>query len=142
MTLLDANILLYAHNPDVPQHEPVTKWLVELTRRQESVALSWLTLWAFLRISTNQRVSPKPLAPAKAWQLVHEWLEQPGMVLIHPGPRHAAILEELMREASAIGPHVTDAALAALAIEYGATLASTDRDFRRFPTLRWVNPLP
>jgi len=78
---------------------------------------------------------------AEAFAIVGEWLAQPGVVSLHPGPLHAEILEELVSEYGATGPLVTDAVLAALAIEYGATLASTDQDFRRFPTLRWVNPL-
>lgn len=142
MTLLDANILLYAHNTHVPQHEAATKWLVVLAQSTEPIGLCWLTLWAFLRISTNPRVWPSPMPIADAWRLVNQWLAQPGTVLIHPGPRHAEILEKLMVGERATGPLVSDAALAALAIEHGAVLASADRDFSRFPGLRWINPIP
>jgi uncharacterized protein len=142
MTLLDANILLYANNESAAQHGDVMKWLKELFETRQPVGLSWLTLWAFLRVTTNSRVWPHSISAAVAWELVHEWLAQPGVVLIHPGPRHADILEKLMVGERATGPLVSDAALAALAIEHGAVLASADRDFSRFPGLRWINPIP
>ena len=142
MTLIDANVLIYAHNTDAPQYEAVKEWLAELSHTREPIGLCWPTLWAFLRIATNPRIWPTPMPAKEAWDLVRLWLTQPGMVLVQPGPRHAAILEKLMLKERVTGPMVSDAVLAALAIEYGAVLASTDRDFRRFPDLRWVNPAP
>jgi uncharacterized protein len=97
-------------------------------------------VWAFLRISTNPKIWPVAKSIDEAWQVVHHWLAQPGVVLVHPGPRHAEILEKLMVDERVSGALVTDAVLAALAFEYGAVLASTDRGFRRFPNLRLVNP--
>ena len=79
---------------------------------------------------------PNPRPAKNAFAIVGEWLAQPGVIPLHPGPRHAEILEKLVS-----GPLVTDAVLAALAIEHGASLASTDHNFRRFPDLRWLNPL-
>ncbi|MGA2717170.1 MAG: TA system VapC family ribonuclease toxin [Bryobacteraceae bacterium] len=105
------------------------------------IALPWVTLWAFIRISTNSRVWANPRPVREAFAIVGEWLAQPGVVPLHPGPLHAEILEKLVSEYGATGPLVTDAVLAALAIEHGALLASTDQDFRRFPDLRWLNPL-
>jgi hypothetical protein len=81
------------------------------------------------------------MAAQDAFAIVAEWLNQPGVVLLNPGPLHTQILEKLVRDFGATGPLVTDAVLAALAIEYGASLASADQDFRRFPDLRWVDPL-
>jgi len=107
----------------------------------EMIALPWVTLWAFIRISTNSRVWANPRPVREAFAIVGEWLAQPGVVPLHPGPLHAEILEKLVSEYGATGPLVTDAVLAALAIEHGALLASTDQDFRRFPDLRWLNPL-
>ncbi len=141
MTILDANILLYAYNPDAPQHPAARAWLDELFRGVDPIGFSWPAVWAFLRISTNPRVRPHVTAVPDAFQRVRDWLSQPGVVLLHPGPRHIEILERLVIEGQAAGRRLSDAALAALALEHGATLASTDRDFARFPNLRWVNPL-
>jgi uncharacterized protein len=142
VTVLDANILLYAYNKDAPNHAPAAKWLERLFNGSDAIGLPWITLWAFLRISTNPRVWTNPKPPKEAFQIVREWLAAPGVIVLHPGPRHAELLERLVIENRAAGPMTTDAALAALAIENGAALASTDRDFSRFPDLRWVNPIP
>ncbi|HEV8146235.1 MAG TPA: TA system VapC family ribonuclease toxin [Bryobacteraceae bacterium] len=141
VTLLDSNILLYSSSVKAPQHEPIKAWLKQLFEGPETVGLPWLTLWAFIRLSTNIRVWPNPKSPREASATVRDWLNLPGVILLHPGPRHIDLLEGLIVDHSIVGPKVTDAALAALAIENGATLASTDRDFRRFKGLRWVNPL-
>ncbi len=141
MTVLDANILLYAYNADAPQQPAAAGWLTRLLESGDTVGLPWMTIWAFLRVSTNPRLWPRPLAAAEAFRVIGEWLAQPGVVVVHPGPRHAAILERLVIGNRATGALVSDAALAALAMENGAALASTDQDFRRFPDLRWVDPL-
>jgi toxin-antitoxin system PIN domain toxin len=141
MTIIDANLLLYAYNADAPQQPMAAQWLGKLLASGEMVALPWVTIWAFIRISTNSRIWPNPRPAREAFAIVGEWLAQPGVVALQPGPLHAEILERLVGEYAAIGPLVTDAVLAALAMEYGALLASTDRDFRRFPELRWLNPL-
>jgi len=100
-----------------------------------------LTIWAFIRIGTNSRIWANPRPAAEVFAIVGEWLAQPGVVPLQPGPLHAEILQKLVSDHGAIGPLVTDAIMAALAIEHGAVLASTHEDFRRFPELRWVNPL-
>lgn len=141
MTILDANVLLYAYNADALQHRATTQWLKKLFESGETIALPWISIWAFVRIGTNPRISMLPMSAREAFTIVAEWLDQPGIVLLNPGPLHAQILERLVRDFSATGPMVTDAALAALAIEYGASLASADQDFRRFPELRWTDPL-
>lgn len=141
MTLLDANILLYAYNADAAEQAPAARWLQDLLTSGESIGLPWVSLWAFLRIATNHRIWPNPLPARSALEVVGEWLSQPAVVAVEPGPRHAEILERLILANGASGTLVSDAALAALAIENGATLASTDQDFRRFPDLKWVNPL-
>ena len=141
MTILDANILLYAYNADAPQQPAAALWLNELFESGEIIALPWPTLWAFVRISTNSRIWANPRPAKEAFGLVRDWLEHPGVVVPHPGPRHAEILETLAIKHGASGPLLTDAVLAALAIENGARLASTDQDFRRFPGLRWIDPL-
>jgi len=141
MTILDANLLLYAYNADAPQQQQAAEWLGTLVKSGELIALPWVTVWAFVRISTNSRIWANPRSAKEAFDIVGEWLAQPGVVLLQPGPRHAEILKKLVIDHSATGPLVTDAVLAALAMEYGALLASTDQDFRRFPDLRWLNPL-
>ena len=140
MTILDANILLYAHNADAPQHAPIAQWVQKLLAGPDTIGLPWMTLWAFLRLSTNARLWPNPKPVGEAFAVVREWLAQPGVVVLHPGPRHAELLEKLVTEQRAAASLVSDAALAALALENGAVLASTDRDFSRFPGLRWVDP--
>ena len=127
MTIIDANLLLYAYNADAPQQKASAQWLQELL--------------AFIRISTNSRIWANPRSAKEAFAIVGEWLRQPGVVPLHPGPLHAEILEKLVSDHGATGPLVTGAVLAALAMEHGALLASTDQEFRRFPDLRWLNPL-
>lgn len=141
MTIIDANVLLYAYNADAPQQRMAAQWLAKLMESGEMIALPWVTIWAFIRIATNSRIWENPLSDRAVFAIVGEWLAQPGIVSLHPGPLHAGILERLVSDYGATGPLVTDAVLAALAIECGALLASTDQDFRRFPDLRWLNPL-
>jgi hypothetical protein len=105
------------------------------------VRFAWLTLWAFLRISTNPRVFDRPLSTAEAAQAVAAWLAQPVAGIVEPGERHWDILCRLLKEGQASGAMIMDAALAALAVEHGAVLNTTDRDFARFPGLRFTNPL-
>lgn len=141
MTLLDANVLLYAYNADAPQQPAAARWLTKLFESGETVALPWVTLRAFIRICTNPRIWTNPRPAKAAFALVRERLEQPGVVILDPGPRHAEILEAPVVSHGASGPLVTDAVLAALAMENGAALASTDRGFRRYPGSRWIDPL-
>jgi hypothetical protein len=139
--LLDVNILLYAYDEASSHYREVQPWLEALLSGPEDVGVPWLTLWAFVRISTNPRISETPLDPRAAIRTLQDLLAGPRVRIVEPGPHHIRILEKLVVDGQASGPRVTDAALAALAIEHGATLASTDRDFSRFPNLRWINPL-
>jgi toxin-antitoxin system PIN domain toxin len=141
MTVLDVNILLYGYNADAPQHASAASWLKHLLSSGESIALPWITAWAFIRISTNPAIWPRPFTAKQAFAVIGEWIAQPGVIVLQPGPRHAELLKRLLVEYHVTGPMVTDAVLAALTLEYGATLASTDQDFRRFPELRWQNPI-
>jgi toxin-antitoxin system PIN domain toxin len=141
MTIIDANLLLYAYNADAPQQRTAAEWLAKLLRSGETIGLPWMIIWVFIRICTNSRIWANPRPAGEAFAIVGEWLAQPGVVPLHPGPLHAQILEGLVTKHGATGPLLTDAVLAALVMEYGALLASTDQDFRRFPDLRWLNPL-
>jgi toxin-antitoxin system PIN domain toxin len=141
VTIVDVNVLLYAYQADSPQHQAAASWLQNLFAGEDVIALSWITLWAFVRIGTNPRAWPSAIPITRVFEIIRGWLAEPGVVIVHPGPRHAELFERLVTEARAGGSLVSDAALAALALENGAVLASTDRDFSRFTDLRWVNPV-
>lgn len=141
MILVDANLLLYAYHPEAQQHSRSRAWLEATISGAELVRFAWITLWAFLRIGTNPRVFERPLSTLEAGAAVSSWLAQPNVGILEPGERHWDILRDVMREGQATGPLIMDAVLAALAVEHGATLCTTDRDFSRFPGLRWTNPL-
>ncbi|MBV9264694.1 MAG: type II toxin-antitoxin system VapC family toxin [Acidobacteriaceae bacterium] len=141
MTMIDANLLLYAYNADAPQHSRAVQWLTDLFDSDDIIGLAWTTIWAFVRICTNPRIWDNPLAMKDALGIVTRWLATPDVVIVQPGPRHWDILQQVILENSVSGPLVTDAVLAALAMEHGALLASTDQDFSRFDKLRWTNPL-
>jgi toxin-antitoxin system PIN domain toxin len=141
MMLVDVNLLLYAYNPRAADHADSKRWLETSLSGQQPVRFTWLSLWAFLRISTNPRVFERPLTMGEAEAAVAAWLAQPVVGILDPGERHWDILRTLTRHGQASGPLVMDAALAAIAIEHGATLCTTDRDFARFDGLKWENPL-
>lgn len=141
MILVDANLLLYAYRPRAAQHAASRVWLESVLSGSEFVRFAWVTLWAFLRISTSPRAFEHPLSPSEATEAVSSWLAQPVAGVLEPGERHLEILTRVLAAGQASGPLVMDAALAAIAIEHGATLYSTDRDFARFPGLDWVDPL-
>lgn len=141
MILIDANLLLFAYNTRAAEHEASRRWLETTLSGQTLVRFAWMTLWAFLRISTNPRVFERPLAMQEAEDIVSSWLELRAVGIVEPEERHWQILRMLTRDARVRGPLVMDAVLAALAIEHGATLYTTDRDFARFPGLSWVDPV-
>ena len=141
MILVDANLLLYAYHPRAEQHAASRAWLEATLSGPELVRFAWLTLWAFMRIGTNPRAFERPLSVLEAETAVSSWLAQPAAGILEPGERHWDILRELMREGQTVGPLVMDAVLAALAVEHGATVCTTDRDFSRFSGLKWTNPL-
>jgi len=138
--LLDANILLYAYDSDSAQHFACRTWLEAVFNAEETLALPWQTLLAFVRIATNPRAVQRPLTASEACGIVDSWLQRPNVVVLDAGERFWEIFQAQMVEAQVRGPLVTDAALAALALEHGATLCSTDRDFRRFRALKLLDP--
>lgn len=141
MILIDANLLIYAYESSSLFHPKAKDWLEEMLSRPEPVRLAWSSILAFLRITTHQRIFAQPFSLEEAQEIVDSWLAQPQVEILTPGPRHWSILRELLTNAQARGPLVMDTHLAALAVEYGASLCSTDRDFARFERLRWENPL-
>jgi len=141
MILCDANLLLYAYNSSAPEHEPARLWLERCLSSPTPFALCWSTIGAFLRLTTNRAIFPAPFSIDEAARSVDAWLARPMVVLLEPGPRHWEIARPLLEASNARGPLVADALLAALALEHGATLATHDRDFRRFEGLRLLDPL-
>jgi uncharacterized protein len=141
MILLDANVLLYAYDSSSAHHESARKWLENSISSTRAVRLAWLTITAFLRITTNFRAMQSPFSEQEACSTVSSLLQHPSVDILNPGPRHWSILERLINETGTRGPLVMDAHLAALAIEHGATLCTHDRDFSRFSDLRVEYPL-
>ena len=139
--LVDANVLLYAYDASSSRHTAAKRWWEERLSRPEPVWLAWSTILAFVRIGTHVRVFKQPLAIDEACAAVDAWLERPMVDVLEPGPRHWEILKLLLAHSQASGNLVTDAHLAAPAVEHGLTLMSTDRDFARFEGLAWRDPL-
>lgn len=141
MILVDANLLLYAHVSSLPQHAASRAWLERTLNETARVGLPWQSLTAFVRIATNPRVFERPEGVAEAWSQVELWLDCPSVWIPVPTERHREVFGSLLCAAGATGNLVPDAHLAAIAVEHGLTLCSTDCDFARFPGLRWENPL-
>lgn len=137
----DANLLIYAHQTTSPFHRKARAWLEDILSSTVPVGLPSLSVYAFLRFMTNPKLQKSPLNFAQASALVDSWLAVPQCHILYPGERHWQILRDLSGQVRLYGSHITDAAIAATAIEYGAVVHTNDRDFARFPGLRWQNPL-
>jgi len=141
LILVDANILIYAEDSFNPYNQKARVWWDSQLSGTETVCLCWTVLSAFIRIATNPRVFEYPLSLEQAINRVQSWIEQPCIRIIRPTERHWVVFKEMLTEYQAVANLVSDAHLAALAIEHGCTLASTDSDFARFSKLKWINPL-
>jgi uncharacterized protein len=139
--LVDVNILVYATVDTFEQHPASRRWLDRQLNNTRKIGFPWPALLGFLRIATSPRILPRPVAMGAAWQQVEGWLACEPSWIPQPTERHADILGKLLAQPGVHGHLVPDAHLAALAIEHGLTLCSTDGDFARFPGLRWENPL-
>jgi hypothetical protein len=139
--LVDANLLIYAVNRDLPQHDAARTWWEVTISGSESIGIPWVSLLAFLRVCTNRRVFDTPLPPDAAIRYVDEWLRQPPVKPVSPGTVHWSILADLLTRSGMAGNLTTDAHIAALAMEHGYTVYSADNDFKRFTGVRHVNPL-
>lgn len=137
MKLPDVNVLLYAVNSASPQHA-VAKQALQQAFTEGDVGLPWAVLLGFLRLTTRSGILSNPLSVEDALQVVHSWLDHPAATTLAPGDRHAAILSRLLIGVGQGGSLVSDAHLAAMAIEHNAELLSFDRDFARFSGLRWT----
>jgi hypothetical protein len=141
MILVDANILLYAEDKLSPFHEEARVWWDTQLSGESPVCLCWPIITAFVRISTNRQIFKNPLTMKQAIRRVQSWIDQPNVRLIDSTESHWRIFQTMLNEGQAIANLVSDAHLAALAIEHGCLLYSTDSDFSRFPKLKWKNPL-
>jgi toxin-antitoxin system PIN domain toxin len=139
MQLPDVNVLIYAHREDAPEHDRYAAWLIALTAADEPFALAEIVLASFLRIVTNPKIFDPPTPMETGIAFCQRLVEWPRAELISPSRRHWDLFVDLCAKVQ--GPLVTDAYLAALAIEHGCELITTDSDFARFPGLRWRHPL-
>jgi uncharacterized protein len=141
MKLVDTNLLVYAYVSSLDQHAAARRWFEQTISQDEAVGLAWVSVLGFLRVVTNPRIFRVPLRIDRAVAVVDEWLEQQAVEIVLPTPRHWSTLRGLLTAGQAGGPLTTDAHVAALSIEHGAVVYTTDRDFTRFPGVRAVNPL-
>jgi len=142
MLVLDVNVLIYAHRTDsCADHTSYADWLTEVATGFEPFALSSLALSGLVRITTNPRVFRRPSTLDEVFAFIQELVARPNARVIHPGPRHLEIFEDLCRRSGATAKLAADAQHAAVAVEHGCTLITTDSDFDRFPGLRWRHPL-
>lgn len=141
MTLVDANLLVYAHDAGAPEHVVAGPWFEGLLNGPARVGVPWPSLLAFVRLVSNPAIVRMPVKPADAWTRAMEWLARDNVWIPAPGPQHVELLTRLLAEPGITSRMVPDAHLAALAIEHGLRLCSTDGDFARFSGLRLENPL-
>jgi toxin-antitoxin system PIN domain toxin len=139
--LLDANVLLYSIDETSPHHARCADWVRWAFTGQRRIGLPWQTVGAFLRIATHPRVFARPLRPDDAWSIIRGWLAAPVCWVPTATGHTVDILGKLISEQDVRGNLVTDAQLAALAIEHGVAVVSADTDFARFPSVHWLNPL-
>lgn len=141
MIIPDINLLIYAYNSDAPNHDMAKAWWKKLMEGRQPIGLSWVVCLGYLRLMTNRKILERPIEASEALSHLHSWLSRPQVQIVQPGPRHIGILGSFAEQRLISSSLVTDAHLAALAIETQAELHSNDVDFQRFPGLRWRNPL-
>ena len=141
MILVDTDLLIFSHNADAEQHIQSRHWLEQQFASGARVGLPWHGLLGFIRLVSNPKIFSKAESPRDAWQQVRDWLSLENVWIPQPTERHVRIMDEMFKSTRIGTQDVMDVHLAALAIEHGLILCSTDRDFVRYPTLRWFNPL-
>lgn len=141
MILPDINLLVYAHNLRAPKHAAAFAWWNECLGGRDGVALAWAVVLGFVRITTHPKIFENPMPVEEALDRVAEWLSLPHIQIVHPPASHFDSVASLLRGLGTAGNLTTDAHLAALAIDRGLVLHTTDADFSRFPGLKWRNPL-
>lgn len=137
----DANLLIFAHNPGSPFYKVSRIWFEDILSSSELVGIPIFCVLAFLRFVTNPKIAQKPISFSDGYAIVESWLAFPHVRILYPGDQHWQLLQQLSRQTPLRGDLITDAAIAATAQEYGATVHSHDRDFARFPGIRRHDPL-
>jgi hypothetical protein len=138
--VVDANVLLYAYNSASEHHSSCRRWLDDALNGSEQIGFPWQSVLAFLRISTNPRAFARPLRADEASAIVDAWFARPQAVVVEPDQGYWSALKHQLQAAQVSGPLVSDAAVATLALQHGARLCTTDRDFTRFAGLRTIDP--
>ena len=141
MKIVDLNLLIYAVNENAPDHRSARNWWENCLSGSETIGLPWVVILGFLRITTNPKIMPTPLKHDQAVELIDSWLNQAPVRIVNPTGRHWEILQQFILHLGTASNLTTDAHIAALAVESGCTLYSTDNDFSRFPNLKWRNPI-
>lgn len=141
MILVDANLLLYAEDSLSEHHASAREWWDARLSGSDPVGLCWPVINAFIRIATNPRLHQRPLTLKEASDRVQSWFDQPCVRLLQPTDQHWTLFQQMLRNGNAVGNLVSDAHLAALAVEHNCVLCSTDADFSRFKGLKWKNPV-
>jgi len=141
MILPDVNVLIYAYDKTAKKHVRARQWWEDRLNGSQMIGLSWVVVLGFIRLLTNARIFQNPYSPTEVLAIVETWLEQPQVKIIHPSEHHFNQLASLIGQVGTAGNLTTDAHLAALAIERGLILQTTDADFARFTGLKWENPL-
>lgn len=141
MIVVDSNLLIYSYDVHSADHKKSIAWLEGVLSGDDTVGLPWQSVTAFLRVVTNRRLPGIRATVEQALLAVGEWLREPNVQILAPGNQHWSVLTRMIVDGQASGPLVSDAEVAALTIEYGGVLHTADRDFARFPGLRWMNPL-
>lgn len=141
MKLLDLNLVLYAYDESSPRHRAARSWMSRALSGSETVGLPWAVVLGFVRLSTKPRIFSTPLSVDEAFTVVEGILAAPAATLAQETPRHLGLVRSLLEPLGTAANLTTDAHLAALSIEHGATMCSCDSDFSRFPGVRWVDPL-
>jgi uncharacterized protein len=139
--LVDVNIVVYAHNAGAPLHLAARAWTEKVFSGAEPVGIPWAVAHAFLRLTTDKRILDDPFDATEATAIIDSWFTSPAVKVIEAGPRYWSILRSLLVNGNVRGSLVSDAHLAALAIEHNATIYTADADFRRFSAVRAINPL-
>ncbi len=141
MILVDANVLIYSYDEVSKLHARSREWLSETLAGSTPVAFSWISLMAFVRVTTNRKLFEEPYTTDEAFDVVANWLTAPGSYIVHPGEEHLRIVKQIAKANKLSGADLTDAHLAAIAVEYGMFLATTDRNFPTFDGLKLIDPL-
>lgn len=141
MIVPDVNLLIYAYDAESPWQTSAASWLEASLSGNEPFGMPWLVALAFIRISTHSRIMQQPMSVDEAMEIVASWERRPCFLYLTPSPDHRRNLQELLTRSHVSGNRINDGHIAALALEQGGVVHTTDGDFERFPGVKWKNPL-